>query len=204
MSYETELKTLDVGSEFRLAGYDWIVLDHDRDGTTLIVTKDSIGDRSFDDEGSNDFRNSSIRKFLNTEFLEDLFDDGLSNNSILYTDFDLSDSSGGSKYGVCRDRVGLLTEKQYELYRDLLELDDWWWLITPYAGYSRSVRLVDTGGALNYNNAYYGNDGVRPALSLDSSTLIETIKVIQNTENCSSLDDYSNRELLEELLIRLR
>ena len=46
--------------------------------------------------------------------------------------------------------------------RDLLELDDWWWLITPYASNAYYARYVSTDGSLNSNYAYIGYYGVRP------------------------------------------
>ena len=41
----------------------------------------------------------------------------------------------------------------------------YWWLRSPYSGYSGNVRSVYTAGSLNYGNAYNGNNGVRPALN---------------------------------------
>lgn len=34
---------------------------------------------------------------------------------------------------------------------------------SPYASYSDNVRIVYSDGTLNNNNAYNGNNGVRPA-----------------------------------------
>jgi len=48
----------------------------------------------------------------------------------------------------------------------------YWWLRTPYAGYSYIARVVGTGGTLGNGSAYYGNGGVRPALELDSGILV--------------------------------
>ena len=45
----------------------------------------------------------------------------------------------------------------------LLDLDDWWWLITPYAGISDYARYVNADGALLYGDAYGSSLGVRPA-----------------------------------------
>ena len=38
----------------------------------------------------------------------------------------------------------------------------WWWLCDAYASNSYNVRLVNSSGAMNWNNAYNGNNGVRP------------------------------------------
>lgn len=48
----------------------------------------------------------------------------------------------------------------------------WWWLLTPYAGYAHSVRYVLSDGSLGGHYAYYGIDGVRPALFLAPDTLV--------------------------------
>ena len=44
-----------------------------------------------------------------------------------------------------------------------------WWLRTPYSGYSYNARLVCTDGSLNGSGAYYGYGGVAPAFCLLSS-----------------------------------
>ncbi len=48
----------------------------------------------------------------------------------------------------------------------------YWWLRTPYAGNANLARFVSTDGSLDYDSAYLGSDGVRPALYLASSNLV--------------------------------
>lgn len=48
----------------------------------------------------------------------------------------------------------------------------WWYLRTPYASNSCSVRCVRTDGTLSYADAYYGNEGVRPLCNLKSEILV--------------------------------
>ena len=48
----------------------------------------------------------------------------------------------------------------------------YWWLRTPYSGYSYYVRGVYTSGALNSNYAYVGHRGVRPLCNLKSDILV--------------------------------
>ena len=48
----------------------------------------------------------------------------------------------------------------------------YWWLRTPYASTSYSVRGVYSSGALSYNSAYYGHYGVRPLCNLSSEILV--------------------------------
>ena len=48
----------------------------------------------------------------------------------------------------------------------------YWWLRTPYSSDAVSVRYVYSDGALGFNDAYYGNGGVRPLCNLQSSILV--------------------------------
>jgi hypothetical protein len=48
----------------------------------------------------------------------------------------------------------------------------WWWLLTPNAGYADNVRYVSSDGSLDWNYAWYGSRGVRPALFLAPDTLV--------------------------------
>lgn len=48
----------------------------------------------------------------------------------------------------------------------------WWWLLTPYAGSADSVRNVNSGGGLDWYGAWFGYNGVRPALFLAPDTLV--------------------------------
>lgn len=54
--------------------------------------------------------------------------------------------------------------------------DGWyWWLRTPHASYSYRARFVSTDGSLNYDIAFYGVNGVRPACSIPSDTLVSDV-----------------------------
>ena len=56
----------------------------------------------------------------------------------------------------------------------LLALDDWWWLVTPYAGLALSARYVCTDGSLSNFHAYFGYNGVRPAFFAESGIILES------------------------------
>lgn len=200
-----KLSQLKAGQAFEIEGvegYEWIALEHNVDrNTTLVIASNCIKEMAFDKEGSNDFRNSSIRKYLNNDFLEELTDEGLDKDGIVFTDFDLTNYNGENIYGFCRDKIGLLTINQYKKYKEYLELDDWWWLITSSASSPEDVYLVGTSGALNLIDAYYGLRGVRPALNLKSDISVS----LMDDECCTEdrgLENYSSEELLQELLRR--
>jgi hypothetical protein len=202
-----KLKDLKVGEIFDAGIANLKVLEHFNDGTTLVVTAETIGDRPFNlfpfkyarFEGFklNDWRTSTIRKDLNENFLAAIKAAGkIDTDKIIPAVWDLSDHLGGVGYGTSRDKIGLLSQKQFEKYaeQDLLELDDWWWLITPYAGYSHLARRVYSNGSLCNGSAYYGLIGVRPAFYLKSD---------EETQS-NPLANFTTQELLSEISQRIK
>lgn len=53
--------------------------------------------------------------------------------------------------------------------------DGYYWTRSPYADYSYNTRRVLSNGSLNSNHSYYGYNGVRPALNLESSLLVKSV-----------------------------
>jgi len=158
-------------------------LEHFADGRTLLIADTCIADRHFADQpfktrpekpvaNPNDWRFSNLNRELNTEFLAtfDQAEGPIRSKDILTADWSLADHEGGEGYGTIQAKIALLTQAMYEKYadQDLLELDDWWWLITPYAGYANYARGVCADGSLDHNYAYNGNVGVRPAFFVES------------------------------------
>lgn len=215
MAVKTKIKDLAIGSEFNAGPATLRILEHFTDGTTLVITAESIGDRPFNlfpilyerPEGFNlnDWRTSTIRKDLNENFLAAIKAAGkIDADRIVPTDWDLSDHQGGVGYGTSRDKIGLLSQKQFEKYaeQDLLELDDWWWLITPHAGNSNLARYVYTDGSLSYNYANVGRVGVRPAFRLESGIEIVLEEDEVNLSDSALLEGFTTRQLVEELFRR--
>lgn len=193
----TKLCEVKPGTVIPFGGMDWIVLESEENMTRLLV-KESIGNMPFDEDNSNNWTNSSLRAYLNGEFLETLVANGANPNAFLQDTYSLIADDGLDDYGSSLDCVGLLSVDQYRKHRRIISnLDDWWWLITPYSvesnGYSYRVRLVNSDGTLNGGNAAGGSYGVRPALTLKSNIFLSTQ---------SELGKYTATELLEELMRR--
>ena len=93
----------------------------------------------------------------------------------------------------------------YEKYadQDLLELDDWWWLITPYASDAGTARVVSTDGSLNYCNADYGNFGVRPAFFVESGIALSVEPDQVELSTSALLTEFTSKQLVEEVLRRI-
>jgi hypothetical protein len=94
----------------------------------------------------------------------------------------------------------------YEKYadQDLLELDDWWWLITPYAGNAYHARRVSTDGGLFYNGAYRGSyGGVRPAFFVESGIALSVEPDQVELSTSALLAEFTSKQLVEEVLRRI-
>ena len=173
-----KLKNIPCGETFMYAGYEWIVLEHDSANHTRVLTKNTIRNMPFDENNSNNWAKSTLRKYLNGEFLKEMCI-GLPPENLGFTLFktDLTADDGLKDYGESIDMVSLMTCDLYRKHRDILEpIDEWWWLATPYstlAAGSCSVRCVYADGTLYRGSAYYGDGGVRPVCYLSSEVMVE-------------------------------
>ena len=120
-------------------------------------------------------------------------------------DWSLADHEGGEGYGTIQAKIALLTQTMYEKYadQDLLELDDWWWLITPYAGYAYVARYVSTDGSLYSNYAYRGRHGVRPAFFVESGITLSVEPDQVELSTSALLAEFTSKQLVEEVLRRI-
>ena len=166
---------------------EFMILRHDTehaedgapDGYTLVEAAEDLCQAPFDKGGCNDWREASLRKWLNGGYLDKLLEDfpELKDAASPFIR-DLTADDGLKDYGLCTDVVSMLTADEYRANRDIY-MDPpgtWRWLITPDStpsgGGSSLARYVDTGGTLSNNNACNGSRGVRPALYLKSDLLV--------------------------------
>ena len=171
------LKTTARGTVFPYAGEKWVVLEHDPAGRTLCLRLEVIPDKPFDEDNRNNFAISSSKEWMNGPYLDNLIDAVKGPNAFLQTELDLTADDGLKDYGTCTVTIFSLTVDQYRRNRDVIPLvDDWYWLSTAYStaanGYEHSARLVSSDGSLDWDSAYYGSYGLRPACYLDSDLLI--------------------------------
>ena len=120
-------------------------------------------------------------------------------------DWSLADHEGGEGYGIIQAKIALLTQTMYEKYadQDLLELDDWWWLITPNAGSAGHARSVGTGGSLNCSYAYGGYRGVRPAFFVESGIALSVEPDQVELSTSALLAEFTSEQLVEEVIRRI-
>ena len=182
------LKDLTPGTVFDAGPIDVRVLDHMTNGTTLLIADKAVAWRPFSLEPMktrpeeaptpypNDFSLSYLKDELNGPFLAafDTAGGPIRSTNIVTADWSLADHRGGFGYGNMKAKISLLPEALFLKYKALLAMDDWWWLVTPYAGSAYYARDVYTDGSLNYSYAYNGDGGVRPAFFAESGIILES------------------------------
>jgi hypothetical protein len=164
------LKDLTPGTVFDAGPIDVRVLDHMTNGTTLLIADKAVAWRPFSLEPlktrpeeaptpyPNDFSLSYLKDELNGPFLAafDAAGGPIRSANIVEADWSLADHRGGFGYGNMKAKISLLPEALFLKYKALLALDDWWWLVTPYAGNAYYARNVSADGSLDNNYAYSG------------------------------------------------
>ena len=177
------------GAESRITygGVKWVVLDA-RPNMSLCLAEDVLKDENgevrymaFDTDNKNDFATSSVRAFLNGDFLEELAAAGADKEAFVPIVLDLTSDDGLDDYGTDSAKIGLITDQMYRAFRKIIpKASEDYWTCTPFSternGYKSFVRNVVTSGALDDDNAYYGYGGVRPLCNLKSDILVSDNK----------------------------
>lgn len=217
MAVKARIKDLAPGVCFNAGPVVLKVMEHFTDGRTLLTATEPIGNRPFTvrpftynrqdpEPNPNDFRSSTLKDDLNDDFLEALDAAGVIRaHQIVDASWGLSDHDGTNRYGYVTCKVAMLPEPLVRKYYDagLLEIDDWEWTITPYAGGANYVRYVRSDGSLNWDHAYHGNDGVRPALFVDSEICLSLEPDEVDLSDSAMLRDFTSKQLVEEVLRRI-
>jgi len=141
---------IEVKTQFTLGGIAWTVIQT-AESWVKCIASECVEDRAFDEKNSNDFAASSLRHYLNGEFLQKLIEAGAPEEVFEYFNIDLTADDGLKKYGGDRVRIGLITCEEYRLFRDNIPAlpDRWWWTATPDSPVNNFVRDVYTDGALS-------------------------------------------------------
>lgn len=160
------------GEEFVYNGIRFICLDV-IDGNYFAITADCLCEKRFNDnynDGCNNWKTSTLRRFLNEDVLEEHFDA----KHLIKQTSDLTADNGDKAYGTCEDYITLLTCDQYRKYRDYVPLfEEYMWTLTPWRcdpGYANYVRYVDPTGAI-ISNVASNSIGLAPVCLFNSKNL---------------------------------
>ena len=158
--------------EFTMGGIAWTIIQTGESWVKCIASE-CVEERAFDEGNKNDFATSSLRAYLNGEFLRRLIKAGAPEEMFEYFNIDLTADDGLKQYGTDSARIGLITCDEYRALRENIPPlpNDWWWTATPDSPINNFVRCVYSDGSLNYDDACYGNFGVRPLCVLQSEIL---------------------------------
>lgn len=214
---KARIKDLAPGASFNAGPVELVVMEHITDGRTLLAAKTTIGNCPFTvrpftynrmepEPAANNFAFSTLCHDLNTDFLGNLDAAGvIPADKVVESAWDLSDHDGTNRYGYATCKVAMLPEPLVRKYYDagLLEIDDWEWTITPYAGYANSVRRVTSGGSLRWRNAWTGYRGVRPALFVDSEICLSLKQDEVELSDEALLSGFTSKQLVNEVLRRI-
>ena len=191
MMKKIKLADVPFGKDFEIWGHTYTVLDGDNKGVFVLET-DSVCKMPFREYGAdydevdykvapNDFRDSSVRAYLEGAYTEELARAGAKlDEDILPMEIDLKCTLGQREYGTAKLYAGLLTLEQYGKYYDIIpKIDMTCWLATPWKTPNRSPSTIDANHVwyVNYKDdcgiwGYYNDSGVRPTLTLNPSLLV--------------------------------
>lgn len=168
-----KFRGLKIGDTFELAELTWKILYRTDKG--IVCLAERIKD-SFNFGLNNDWKESSLRKYLNKDFYENLVDE-IGEDHVVTFERDLISLDGQKEYGKCEDKVSIISFDEYRKYRELIpNAEYWWWTLTPDStkcnGDTSWIRIVSPSGDVR-NYVCSSSCGVRP-LCIFSSSLFES------------------------------
>lgn len=159
-----------IGDHFVYKGIEWICLDIINSNRLAITAKVCL-ELSFDVDNHNNWKESPLRRVLNDEFLDKLYEGHL----VMQTS-DLIADNGDKSYGTCKDYVTILSCDQYRKYRGLVpNYPECMWTLTPWSCFSGGsyVRFVRPTGNIDDVSAYFIS-GVAPVCLFSSRTPLKS------------------------------
>lgn len=155
------------GEHFTYNGIEFVALGEEQGGLLAVGVETLEEEMPYDTGRNNNWKNSSLRKFLNEEFVK-----AFNKGDLLPLVSDLTSDDGMKDYGTSEDYIALLSCDLYRKYRPYVpKYDTWVWTITPWSclpGGASIERIVSTDGSLNYSDAYHAG-GVAPACIFNPS-----------------------------------
>lgn len=171
---KVELSTVAPGGVIELGEDEFVVLDRD-EGGTLVISKDFMEeDVKFGD--NTDFNGSNVQRVLYEDILPKI-EEVVGKDSIFSQTVKLTTVDNQDIYKDVAGRIRLLTFDEARKYNPLIvneELDDCWWMMTPWTSKDRleyPVAVVSPVGSI-YDWIYVRSNGVRPVLYLKSNIFV--------------------------------
>lgn len=179
---KTRLSVLRAGDIFKgKNGNEYVVCEQFLNGTVLsctaVVRKDVLN-KTMTFGKDNNWKNSEWRKYLNSEYYQEISDE-FGKENINEHEVDLTSLDGYDDYGTVRDKVSAMTIDRYRRYHKYIgKVSEWNYLSTPDStpsgvGSSR-VQCVYGDGNVNYSDC--GRDeALRPFFILNSCVQVQKV-----------------------------
>ena len=174
---KARLSTLRPGDIFKgRNGNEYIVCEQFLSGTA-VVKKDAL-DRTMAFGDDNNWTNSKWRKYLNSEYFQEICDE-FGKENVREHEVDLIAMDGYDDYGTVRDKVSAMTIDRYRRYHKYIgNVSEWNYLSTPDStpsGWSASrVLCVGDGGSVDFTSCR--DDGaLRPFFILNSYIQVQKV-----------------------------
>lgn len=193
---KTPVLNIATGKTVDYHGEPCLVLEHRKDGTLML----HLDQMTHAFGSTNNFAASSLRAHLNGPYLRSLTDGNP--DEIITRTVDLTALNGSKEYGTCECKVAPLTLDELRKYHDILPLPERFeWSVTPWSTPKVNedetwVMGLYSDGSINSNYGCGYSGGSRPAFLIPSSLTVEV-------EDTNPLEQYSTRELAEELFRRI-
>lgn len=155
-----EKQVPEVGKTMEIAGIKWMILEETDKGYVALAAE-PIEKMIFGK--NNDWKESNIREFLNTEFLGKIEKEI---GELPEFERDLLSLDGQTEYGKCVDKISLISLDEYRKYRKYIPNSEYyWWTLTPDSTKcnkdSSWIRVVSPSGDIGNGHCGYSH-GVRP------------------------------------------
>lgn len=162
-AYKKSIRTAPkVGEKIEIADIEWIILDKTELGYLALANK-AVKKCQFGQ--NNNWKDSEIRTYLEKEFAPKI--EKKIGAELPSFQRDLWSLDGQTEYGVCEDKVSLISFDEYRKYRKIIpNFGEYWWTLTPDTtkgnGSEKYIAVVCPSGDFNYYGYYYFVVGVRP------------------------------------------
>lgn len=171
---QIKLANVAVGEIVKIGKYEFIVLEHSKD-TTAVILKDLLFESK--EFGKDNNYKASYVDNLCGDFADEISEIIGKDNLIEHT-VDLTSDDGLKDYGKIKRSMSLLTTDLYRRYVEILDkykVKKWWWLATAFSTPKHDpdnwVKCVSPSGFI-CSSIYYGNGGVRPFCILNSNIFV--------------------------------
>ena len=169
------LGNLNPGEHFKIADWDFIVLQHNERGT-LVISNNLLAENEKFGETRN-YKESNVKKVIEEKLLP-VVEDAVGKNNIIEHYVKLTSVDMQNEFGDVKCRMRPISFDEAREFNNLLvnnDLPDWYWTLTQWSieerGWKYSVAVVSPSGVFNFNG-YNDCLGVRPVCILNSNIFV--------------------------------